>query len=140
MHRQAPIGTIVLLLGACASAGSPSSSSVIRSWDYAAEPAAVRIAAARSLREVGFEPSEEAAESDELRTAWRSFAGATGYSTCSGEVEGRATLRIGEGTSGTRVTMEIEFRRPDPGAPKPCASTGEMERRLNRLILEELRA
>lgn len=140
MHRRISSGILILLLGACASTASSSSSSVIRSWDYAAEPAAVRIAAARSLREVGFEPSEEAVESDELRTAWRSFAGATGYSMCSGEVEGRATLRLGEGTSGTRVTMEIEFRRPDRESPERCESTGELERRLNGLILEELPA
>lgn len=46
---------------------------------------------------------------------------------------------LGEGTSGARVTMETEFRRPDRESPEPCESPGELERRLNRLILEELR-
>jgi len=128
-----------LIIGLFAGGCAPSRPSpIVRSWDYAADRTAVWSASVRSMEAAGFAIQDSSAVGGVIATSWRQIGPATGYASCSGAVEGRVSLRFGEGVQGVRVTMDTEFRRPDEPRSPPCPSSGKLERDLNAAILGRL--
>lgn len=123
----------------CASTPHPSSSSIVHSWDYEADSAAVRSAAVAALGKIGFNLPDTRESPDEIMTSWRAFDPATGYATCAEPFEGRVSLRFGMGVQGVRVAIDAEYRHRAGEGGATCTSSGELERVLSRLILEQLR-
>jgi hypothetical protein len=123
---------------ACAPAHRASRTPVVTSWDYAADRPAVWSAALDALRMIDFTVEEVDEAAAEIVTAWRQLDPGTGYTTCTQPYEGRVRLRFGSGVQGVRVTMNVEFRIQAGEPAYRCPSSGELERQLNRLILDHL--
>ncbi len=128
----------MVLFGACAG-GVSSQSRIIKSWDVPGEPEEVFEAAVEALEFMAFPVGRPSRASGVIRTGWRVMDHSQGWAECGAGQElsrGRLVMRFGRGVNGTRVTVEPRLETADE---EPCLTTGALERRLHRLILDALR-